>query len=478
MVTLKSLKSHPVFLMIVVTTIVLFTASSGRHALFHSTAFDLAIFDQAIYLISQNQTPFSSLMAINIWGDHAAFIFYPLALLYKIYPDVHWLLLVQAVFLGLGAWPSWSLARQAGLNNSISWAIACIYLLYPVVFNVNLFDFHPEVIALPALLAAILAARLNQTLWFCAAIVLVLMCKAVLSLTVGAMGLWLLCFDKKRNCGLIALFLGAGWFLVATQAVIPYFNQGREHAGIGRYQYLGNSVFEIVINLIVKPNLVLGRLFSLHTFEYLALLLLPVIWWLSPRHLSSLISAVPMLAMNILSDIPAQRDLIHQYSVPILPFLVVAVISSLAYSNQQKGKTIFDRLPIPNYPLPRVIVIWSLIAFLALAKYGYFWTIYLNGLDTLPATKEAISLVETKGSVLTTAQIAPHLAQRPVVKLTQAHAPPANLAEFDYVLLNLRYPGWMSDRNFVNNLVTQLKNTPQFQLKYQRDDIYLFTKSH
>ncbi|MEG4913003.1 MULTISPECIES: DUF2079 domain-containing protein [unclassified Microcoleus] len=478
MLTLKSLKSHPVFLMIVVTTIVLFTASSARHALFHSTAFDLAIFDQAIYLISQNQTPISSLIAINIWGDHAAFIFYPLALLYKIYPDVHWLLLVQAVSLALGAWPTWSLARQAGLNNSISWAIACIYLLYPLVFNVNLFDFHPEVIAVPALLAAILAARLNKTLWFCAAIVLVLSCKAVLSLTVAAMGLWLLCFDKKRTCGLIALFLGAGWFLVATQAVIPYFNQGREHAGIGRYQYLGNSVFEIAINLILKPNLVLEHLFSLETLEYLALLLLPVIWWLSPRHLSSLISAVPMLAMNILSNLPAQRDLIHQYSVPILPFLLMAVISSLAASNQQKGKTIFDRLPLPNYPLPRAIVIWSLIAFLALAKYGYFWTLYLKGLDTLPATREAISLVETKGSVLTTAQIAPHLAHRPVVKLTQASRPPANLAEFDYVLLNLRYPGWMSDREFVKNLVTQLKNTPQFQLKYQRDDIYLFTKSH
>jgi len=106
MLTLKSAKLHPVFLIIVVTAIILFIASSVRHALFYSTAFDLAIFDQAIYLISQNQTPFSSLMAINILGDHAAFIFYPLALLYKIYPDVHWLLLVQAVSLALGAWPS------------------------------------------------------------------------------------------------------------------------------------------------------------------------------------------------------------------------------------------------------------------------------------------------------------------------------------------------------------------------------------
>lgn len=478
MLTLKSLKPHPVFLMIVVTTIVLFASSSARHALFHSTAYDLAIFDQAVYLISQNQTPFSSLMAVNILGDHTAFIFYPLALLYKIYPDVHWLLFVQAISLALGAWPSWSLARQAGLNERKSMAVAAVYLLYPAVFNVNLFDFHPEVIAVPAFLAAIVAARLDKILWFCAAIVLILSCKAVLSLTVAAMGLWLLLFDKKRNCGLLALFFGVAWFLIATQAIIPYFNQGKEHAGIGRYQYLGKSVLEIAVNLILKPNLVLGRLFSLETFEYLALLLFPIIWWISPRHLTPLISAVPMLAMNLLSDIPAQRDLIHQYSIPIFPFFLVAVIANLSDSNQQEFKIpkIFDKLRIPSLPLSKAIVIWALIAFLCLAKYGYFWTIYLEALDTLPATKEAISLVQTKGNVLTTANIAPHLAHRPVVKLTQAHTPPANLTEFDYVLLNWRYPGWMSDRAFVQNLVTQLTNNPQFQLKYQRDEIYLFTK--
>ena len=477
MLTLKSLKSHPVFLMIVVTTIVLFASSSARHALFHSTAYDLAIFDQAVYLISQNQTPFSSLMAVNILGDHAAFIFYPLALLYKIYPDVHWLLFVQAISLALGAWPSWSLARQAGLNERKSMAVAAVYLLYPAVFNVNLFDFHPEVIAVPAFLAAIVAARLDKILWFCAAIVLILSCKAVLSLTVAAMGLWLLLFDKKRNCGLLALFFGVAWFLIATQAIIPYFNQGKEHAGIGRYQYLGKSVLEIAVNLILKPNLVLGRLFSLETFEYLALLLFPVIWWMSPRHLTPLISAVPMLAMNILSDIPAQRDLIHQYSIPIFPFLLVAVIANLSDSNQPEFKIpkIFDKLRIPSLPLDKMIVTWALIAFLCLAKYGYFWTIYLEALDTLPATKEAISLVQTKGNVLTTSNIAPHLSHRPVVKLTLAHTPPA-LTEFDYVLLNWRYPGWMSDRDFVQNLVTQLTNNPQFQLKYQRDEIYLFTK--
>lgn len=212
--------------------------------------------------------------------------------------------------------------------------------------------------------------------------------------------------------------------MIATQGVIPYFNQGREHAGIGRYQYLGKSVLEIAANLILKPHLILGRLFSLDTLEYLVLLVFPVIWWISPRHLTPLISAVPMLGMNILSDIPAQRDLIHQYSIPILLFLLVAAIANLSHQNLQ----------------------------------------------------EAIALVQTTGNILTTSHIAPHLTHRSVVKLTQADKPPVNLTEFEYVLLNLRYPGWMSDRNFVQNLITQLTNHPQFQLKYQRDDIFLFTK--
>jgi uncharacterized membrane protein len=480
MIDFKHLKYYPVSWSIALVSLIFFLCSSVRHSLFESNAFELGIYDQVAYLISRGETPFSSFLEIHHMGNHAAWVMYPLAVFYKIYPDVHWLLLVQAVSLALGALPTWSLARQAGLNNSISWAIVLAYLLYPLVFNVNLFDFHPEVIALPAMLAAILAARLNKTLWFCAAIVLVLSCKAVLSLTVAAMGLWLLFFEKKRTCGLIALFLGAGWFLIATQAVIPYFNQGREHAGIGRYQYLGSSVLEIAVNLILKPNLILGRLFSLDTFEYLALLVLPIIWWLSPKHLTPLISAVPMLAMNILSDIPAQRDLIHQYSVPILPFLLVAVISSLVARNQQEltREIILYKLPIPRIALSQIIVLWSLIAFLILAKYGYFWTIYLDSIDTWQATRSAISFVQTKGNVLTTSHMAPHLTHRPVVKLTQAHTPPANLTEFEYVLLNLRYPGWMSDREFVNNLITQLQNSPQFHLKYQRDGIYLFTKSH
>lgn len=445
-----------------VSALILFGCSSFRHELFQSTASDLGIFDQVVYLISQGQPPISSVIGFHILGDHAAWIFYPLALLYKIYPSVYWLFAVQSAALALGALPSWYLARQAKLKESQAIAIAFVYLLYPLVFNVNLFDFHPEVIAVPLLLAAVLAARSGQVGWFCLSIFIVLGCKAVLSLTVAAMGVWLLFFEKRRLSGAIALCAGVSWFLIATQVIIPFFS-GAEAGAVARYSYLGDSVLAIAKNIVFQPGLILGKVFSLDNLGYLVLLLAPVIWGLSLEGMKPLVGALPCLALNILADYQPQKDLIYQYSLPALPFLLLAVISSLA-----AGKGWLQN--------KRAIILWSLVTFLSLAKFTYFGGRYLASIDTWQATKEAIAQVQTQGSVYTTAQITPHLSHRKLITLTNAEFPPANLNAFDYVLLNARHPGLPSSQEFAVSLVNQLKNNQQFKLKYQRDDVYLFVK--
>lgn len=459
------LKLSPVSTMIGVSAIIFFAYGSLKHAFFHSTAWDLGIFDQGVYLISQGLPAFSSLMNFHLLADHAAVIFYPLSILYKIYPDVHWLLAVQAGALALGAWPTWSLARQAGLKETQAVAMAAVYLLYPLLFNINMFDFHPEVIAVPALLWAILSARLGQTGWFCLAIIIVPACKEVLALSVAAMGVWLLIFEKKRLYGTLALFVGVAWFIIATQVIIPVF--GGETVTIGRhisrYSYLGNSFPEMASNLLFKPWLVLGKIFSLDTLNYLVLLVLPIIWGLSPRHLVPLVGALPILALNILATDPGQRQLTTQYSLPILPFLLLAVISSLAAGQGW-----------PWLRNGRNIVIWSLLAFLFMAHYGEFQS-YLKTLDTWKPMREAIAQIQTQGGVLTDNQYAPHVTHRPVVKQIASDLPPADLAKVDYVLLNLRHP-WPDTKEPAAKLVSQLKTTQQFKLSYERDDVYLFVK--
>lgn len=492
---LTNIRNNAVAWMVGAAALILFACSSLRHALFQSGAFDLGIFDQGVYLISQGKQPVCSIVGFHILGDHAAWVLYPLALLYRIYPDAHWLFAVQAGALAVAAVPVWGIARHAGLSEREGVAVVAVYLLHPLVFNANLFDFHPEVMAVPALLGAILAARQRRAGWFAAAIAFVLGCKAVLALTVAATGVWLLFFERRRLCGGMAIAAGVAWFLIASRVIMPYFSGG-EPAAVGRYAYLGSSVLEIAGNLLLKPGLVLGKVFSAGSLEYLGLLALPVIWGMSPQYLAPLIGAIPALALNVLSESGLQRNLVQHYSLPVLPFLFLAAIAKLStgvspvptsecrtgvspvpkYDNIYKYRTGVSPVPKTFHKRDRLLVVWAILAFLALAKYGYFGSIYLDELDTWQATREAISEIKTGGSVLTTHEIAPHLTHRQVVRFTKASSPP-RISEFDYILLNVRHPGWASSQEFAAGLVGEAKNSRQFELVYQRDEVYLFVKS-
>ncbi|MGL5083204.1 MAG: DUF2079 domain-containing protein [Microcoleaceae cyanobacterium] len=472
-----------------------FLCSSLRHILFQSTGFDLGIYDQVTYLISQGQPPISSILGFHHLGNHGAWAIYPLGLLYKIYPSVYWLFGMQALVLALGAWPTWSLAQQAGLDQPLSRAIAAAYLLYPVVFNVNLFDFHPEVMALPALLGAVLAARLGKFPWFCLAILWVLGCKAVLSLTVIALGFWLFFYEKRRKFGGFALAAGCAWFILVTQVMIPNFS-GQEAEGVWRYAYLGNSVLEIITNLILKPQLVLGRLFSMPTLDYLYKLSLPFIGWLSPWSLTSLIPVIPTLMINSLSDVSLQRSLAFQYSIPAIPFLLLAVIASFQqqdwtlgkwgwnlwsrmrsghqYQLPDRSKQELSRSPDFNASLPRLIVLWSLLIFVFYGKYVRFW-IYFQRLDTLQANRAAIAQINPQETVLTDNYLAPHLTHRFNLKLLSQITPESNLTEFDAILLNLRHP-WPDTIETGVNLVQKLENGSGFKVIYTKKDVIVFRR--
>ncbi|HEY9906014.1 MAG TPA: DUF2079 domain-containing protein [Thermosynechococcaceae cyanobacterium] len=461
---MKRFQTNPLAWMIGSSALVLFLCSSVRHELLQSNAFDLGYFDQALYLLSRGLPPVVSFWGYHFLGGHGDWILYPIALLYVIHPSVYWLFGIQSLALALGALPTWHLARQAGLTPKQAITLAWVYLLYPLVFNLNLFDFHPEVIALPLFLGAILAARAAKLGWFCGAIILILGCRDALSLTVAAMGAWLWLAEKKRIFGAIALGLGITWFWTVTQVVIPHFRPGGVES-VPRYAYLGNSLTEILLNLVVQPQRVLSHLITGENAVYLVLLFLPIAWGLSLRYLAPLIAIVPTLAINLLSTSSAQKDLIHQYSLPALPFLIVAAIAALA-----AGKTLIRS--------PRAILIWSLVGFLALAKVEYFGGRYLSLLDNWQANREAMALIQTPGSVLTMARLAPHLGHRPIVKLAVKEAVGSDPTGFDYVLLDVRHPGVMGSLGMMTTWVQQLQQTPQFDLRYQRDEVYLFIKKN
>jgi uncharacterized membrane protein len=456
-----NIKNNKLLVIIPISILILLISSIARHELFNSGG-DLAFFDQCVYLISQGKNPISSVLGFHALADHAAWILYPIALLYKIYPTVYWLFLVQSLSLSLGAIPAYFLSINAGLKESQAIVIVVIYLLYPLIYNANLLEFHPDTIAVPALFMAILSARKQKIVWFCASVIVILGCKAVLSLTVAAMGVGLLLFEKRQLYGIIAIATGIAWFLIANKIIIPFF--GHDAALINRhlyrYSYLGNSFSETLKIILLQPKLIFSNIFSLINLEYLFYLFVPVIWGLRPKYMIYMIAAIPCLALNLLADHPSQKNLIWHYSLPIIPFLTLSLIAYIA-TNQNLIKR------------KKAIILWSLFWFFALGKFGFFAGKYLKNLDNLQATKEAISLVKTQNSVLTTDIIVPHLTHRELITFKYNIN---ELNNFHYILINVRNPGLVASKADYNNLVNQLKTNSELKLKFQKDDVYLFEK--
>lgn len=451
--------SRTLLWLVIASTVILFVCSSVRHLLFQSNAWDLGIFDQPLYLLSRGLPPVSTIVNVHILGDHAAWIFYPLSLLYRIYPSVYWLFAVQAIALSVGTIPTWHLARQAGLKQGSANAIAAAYLLYPLIFNLNLFDFHPEVIALPLILTAVWAARADRVGWFALCVWIALGCRDALSLTIAAMGVWLWVFEKRRVCGAIAFLSGLLWFVIATRIILPHF-QPAGILGLSYYAEFGQSVPEILTNLILRPDLVLKRLLTLANLEYLVLLFAPIGWGVSLRHLVPLVAAFPQLALNLISHSAVQKNLIHQYSLPILPFLIVMAISSLADQRTWIHK-------------PRYILLWALAGFVALAQVPLFGSRYLSTLDTWSASRAAIAQITTQDPVLAPAALVPHLSHRQLIQAIGAAAT-VPLNNYTYLVFNARHPGKISSPEVVNQLIQQASRNPDFQLRYHQDDVYLF----
>ncbi|MBJ7898594.1 MAG: DUF2079 domain-containing protein [Cyanobacteria bacterium RI_101] len=445
--------------------LVLFLAATARHLLFQSTALDLGWFDQAIYLISRGENPVVSFSGMHILGDHAALTVYPLALFYKLFPSVYWLLGIQALALAIAAWPLWYWGEGLGLNLGEKKVLIWIYFLYPLVFNLNLFDFHTEVLALPGLFWALWAVQGQRWGHYFSAVLLILASKAVLSLTVIFLGLWLLFWQKGKRVGAVTLALGVSWFLIASKVIIPQFS-GKEVAAVGRYSYLGNSVGEILQNLVFKPQLFLGQVFTLDNAFYLLLLTLPVLWGLVPstwRNWSLLIPAFPALFLNLITPYLPQKDLIHQYSLTIFPFLIL-----LSITHYQQKRTWLRR--------PRWLLLWSIIAFLALAKFGYFGERYLSNWPQLPALRSAVSQIPPQASVLTAPNIAPHLSHRPQIQLAIRENEPFDLTRYEFILLNQANPAWENAQGTVDSLIATLRGRPDFKLVEENGPVVLFQR--
>ena len=213
---------------------------------------DLGYFDETIWKISQGKFPYSGVGCIWLLEDHFQPILYLFGPLYRIWPDVKVLLIVQSLLMVLAAYPLYLTGKKISRNNFFSFAVCFAYLFFIGTQFSILNEFHQTTLA-PFFIAwsFYFLTKKNFRL-FLFYILILFFIKEDLSLLVASVGMALFINSKNKRMGIFLTISGISFFFLLLYVIMPKISI------MGRYSHLdfgavGQTPIDIVFNIFKNP---------------------------------------------------------------------------------------------------------------------------------------------------------------------------------------------------------------------------------
>lgn len=276
--------------------------------------------------------------------------------LWLVFPNVQVVFVLQATCLAASSLFIGGLARQFGYGPLAASLFSVAWLVQPAVGQMNLaytYGWHPISMAIPLLLAALLALEKRRVYWGVAAAVLAMSMEEGVIVVVC-----LFCASKVLHCifwdgaadaqsnpavrsGDTAIFRGrkqriAAWataaFLCALAFLLVYRFSGLAEFQTGRFVALGDNALQVMMSPLLRPGAFWGQLFRWDKVMFLLCLWLPCYlpslvrgWrWMLP-------TVLPLLVLVVWDHKPA-ASLAFQYSSALLPLFWLAALRGASAS--------------------------------------------------------------------------------------------------------------------------------------------------
>jgi uncharacterized membrane protein len=400
-----------------------------NHYLFRTSAFDLGIYNQAVWDYSHFRREASSVIRYNdMFGDHFT-LFQPLwGPLYWLFGS-YTLLLVQIGVLLMGGYGSFRLhwQRTQGTQPAAALWLLVLFLSTWGIYSALAFDYHDNVIAamlLPWLFYYFEADRRKR-----ASIIAILMAvtkeNMALWLVFIALGLaWLYWREPARRRWAVAVAALAGvYFVVISGVVIPALSGGMVYRYQTVYAALGSSPGEMLKTLFTRPFYVIGLLFKnhlassdgdfvkleLHTMVLLSggLALL--------RRPAYLLMLAPIYGQKLLSDNVMYWGLNYQYSIEFVPVLHAAVSHWLAKMAPPRATKWAAGAAVLCLAATVVSMQVRKSPYYDKAASQFFKSRHYQREFDVAAVHKGLAVIPADARVSATTQLVPHLAARPFI---------------------------------------------------------------
>lgn len=241
-------------------------------------------------------------------------------------------LITGALLVASGAFVVVWCAEKLRLPENLALLCGLGFLLFPGTINMllaQLDGFHEVFLLVPVVFGA----------WGCyragykkTAILLWIFSLGIRE-TIGFMWMmWgiILIFDRKtRRDGIILAVFSAIWTILLLTVIMPSIS-AHSYTHTVFFPHLGNSISEIALSPVLKPQAFWGTLFSFRNFEFWLGLLLPFLFVLCirPFYLLALLPDLIMLSQDHRFD---TQNLLRHYQIVPLMVLVITAVESIAY---------------------------------------------------------------------------------------------------------------------------------------------------
>ncbi|MCX6992790.1 MAG: DUF2079 domain-containing protein [Kiritimatiellaeota bacterium] len=213
----------------VITAVALAVITLTRH-LQIASAFDLALFDSALWSFRHGNGFHVTLGCVNtltyphdFFGEHFAPIMYLLAWPAALTSGPQALLVLQALAIAAAAWPAAVLARRMTGSAALGTLAGCVWLAQPSLWHAALYDFHVEAFE-PLFLFAFAAAFLAGNRWNWLWAVLYWACKEDAPIYFAVIATILGWHSGRRTEGTVLAALALIYAWAAWFYIIPAFS--------------------------------------------------------------------------------------------------------------------------------------------------------------------------------------------------------------------------------------------------------------
>ena len=385
-----------------------------RHELYGTIDFDLGIHDQSIWQLAHGHW-FTTVRGLPIFGHHATFGYFLLVPFYWLGAGPQFIDLLQVVVLALGAIPIFVLARDRLTSQWAALVPALVWLLQPSVQWFAWETFHPEVIAIVAVLCAYLAAERNRIGAYWVFVFLAIIWKEDLALLFIGLGL-LYVLRKRWRLGAATIAVGTIWFAAFAMVMVPHLAGGRTVYG-PLYGKLGDSPGEVAKTAVTDPGAVASRLKQNGAGSYGVELMAPMAF--TPLAAPGLLLlGAPQAIVNLLSTANFTWDVRYHYAA--LPVVALAL-------GMVEGIGAIDRwLRRKRMASGRWVMLAVTLGFAVFATHAWgpspvsvryhdgYWPAADGGIDAA-AKSAAVARIPNGAGVSADYNLVPHLAHRQLI---------------------------------------------------------------